>query len=103
GINVVIVEPGAMDTGFFEVAEKKVREINHPQAYKKSVDAFLGSMEKAYKNPPSTAKVVKTIVDSVNKKNPKPRYKVGTDAKMGGMMAKLPDKMADKVIISMYS
>lgn len=103
GINVVIIEPGAMDTGFFKVAEKKVRAIEHPKAYQKSVNAFLGAMEKAYKNPPSTAKVVNKIVDSVNKKSPKARYTVGTDAKMGNMISKMSDKMQDRILISMYS
>lgn len=103
GINVVLVEPGAMNTGFFEVAEKEVRKINHPKAYAKSVDAFLNAMAKAYKNPPSTEKVVNTIFKAVNTQSPKARYKVGTDAKMGGIMARLPDKMLDSILISMYS
>lgn len=103
GIKVVIIEPGAMDTGFFDVAEKEVRKVEHPEAYSKSVDEFLGEMRKAYDNPPSTEKVVNTIAAAVNKKSPKPRYTIGTDAKMGAMMAKLPDKLLDRMLISMYS
>jgi len=103
GINVVLIEPGAMNTGFFEVAEKEVRKINHPKAYQKSVDAFLGEMKKAYKNPPSTEKVVNAIVSSVYNSSPNPRYTIGTDAKMGALMAKLPDKMQDAILIRMYS
>ncbi len=103
GTNVVLVEPGAMDTGFYDVAEKKVLAIPHPKEYEASVRTFLDAMKKAYANPPSTAKVVGVIVNAVNEKKPKARYTVGSDAKMGAMMAKLPDKMQDALLIQMYS
>jgi len=103
GIKVVIIEPGAMNTGFYEVAEKKVREIKHPKEYNDSVEAFLNEMKKAYKNPPSPKKVVKVIVSAINSKSPKARYAIGTDAKMGALMARLPDKLQDSILIRMYS
>lgn len=95
-IKVVLIEPGAIKTEFLDVA-KYIKETN--ENYLDNTNNFIECFNKRYKNAPSSDKVVNCIVKVVNKKNPKLRYKIGSDSKYAITANKyLPTKIVDKVI-----
>ncbi len=103
GINVAIIEPGAMNTEFLDVALKQIQTVEHPQEYKANVLNFIEGFKKNYEKAPGPESVVKAILKATNSNNPKTRYKVGSDCKMAMMMHSiLPDKTMDNVMRMMF-
>ncbi len=103
GIKISLIEPGAMNTEFLEVAERQIKTVNHPDAYKENVSNFIKAFRGSYSKAPGPEKVVKTIVKATNSNNPKVRYTVGIDCKMAVMISKiLPAKAMDNVMRMMF-
>lgn len=103
GIKVVLVEPGAVKTGFEEVAMKQLATVDHPAEYQANVDAFTNRFRKNYAAAPGPDAVVKSLVKAAESPNPKTRYVVGTDSKMAmTMTALLSDRAMDNVMRSLY-
>lgn len=101
GINVVLIEPGAVQTGFLDVAMKQLDTVEHEEEYKTKVEGFKKAFINSYSKAPDPEKVTDTIINAIESNNPKARYAVG-DAKMGIMVNNiLPDKTYDKVMLSM--
>ncbi|MBD3327998.1 SDR family NAD(P)-dependent oxidoreductase [Candidatus Peregrinibacteria bacterium] len=100
GINVVILEPGLIDTHFYNEVENNVPETTIKGPYKNTLNGLTnGSLSKAKRSP---AKVIsKTITKIINKKNPKPRYTAGNMAKSLIFIRKfLGDRFFDKIMIN---
>jgi NAD(P)-dependent dehydrogenase (short-subunit alcohol dehydrogenase family) len=93
GIRVVIVEPGAIRTNFFDglVIAKKSKDPNSPysQIMKKTVAGF----EEMMKNASYPDLVAKVVLNAIRDKNPSLRYLAGSDVEawLGGKR-----KMADE-------
>lgn len=103
GIKIAVIEPGAMNTGFLDVALKQIKTVKNAPEYQANADAFLKTFKKNYANAPGPEKVVKTIVKIAESNNPKTRYAVGTDSKAAIFMTKIfSDKMMDNIFRSMY-
>ena len=84
GINVVILEPGAIKTEFGDVMFKLMFECSEDGPYKEIVQRFSKVGEEMNKNPKSASPpsvIAETIVKIINSKNPKSRYLVGKYAK----------------------
>ncbi len=104
GIKVSLIEPGAMQTEFLDVALKQMQTVEHPKEYKTNVSNFIEAFSKNYDGAPGPEKVVKAILKASNSNNPKARYTVGTDCKMAIMMSNiLPAKAMDNVMRKVFN
>lgn len=97
GIQVVIVEPGIIDTAWWPIAEKNLERVSGTTAYPRLVE-----QGKKYLNDPGKMtdplEVAVTIVKAVRADEPKVRYLVGSMARTI-VLAKdyLPDRMFDSM------
>lgn len=101
GINVVLLEPGLIETGFAGEVEQNFSEESMNGPYKKIVNGVLNAASSGGMKG-SPAKVISdTILKIVRAKNPKTRYLVGKMAKpLIGMRNFFGDKGYDKIIMS---
>lgn len=83
GVQVVVVEPGPIDTEFGARARASVQKlIGRPGPYSKIYEQAERAMDTEFRKgslPPEA--VAKVIVDAIEAKRPKTRYTVGTMAK----------------------
>ncbi len=100
GINVSIVEPGAFSTGFDDVVLKELEGVNPGEAYQPIVDSFIPFFKNMYAKAPTPEPVVKAIVKAIERRKPKTRQAVGSDAK-GGIFMKglLGDRTFDNIML----
>ncbi len=105
GINVVILEPGAIKTEFGDVMFQPMFERSGNGPYKEIVQKFVKVGEEMNKNPNSASSpsvIADTIVKIVNSENPKSRYLVGKYAKPMVMARKwLGDGIYEKMLNNM--
>lgn len=102
GIDVVIVEPGAIKTEFDEAMDHQFGQTTGPYAsMKKTMEKVMANTYKPgnYSEP---IVIANTISKAINTKNPKTRYAAGKMAKQTLMGRKwLSDKGFDKMIMRM--
>ncbi len=101
GINVVIIEPGAIETEFAEVMADPMIERSGDTAYgemaKKMKKVTLDTYASGKASPPDL--IAKLIVEAVNRKKPKTRYVAGYMARPVMFMRKiLSDRMFDWIL-----
>src|SRR5690606_5046447 len=102
GINVVIVEPGAINTAFGEVLHDSLLKRSKGGAYETMAKAVAQTSEKMYANQEgSPASVISnTISKIVRSSKPKTRYAVGKLAKpLIWIRTYLGDRIFDKVVM----
>jgi NAD(P)-dependent dehydrogenase (short-subunit alcohol dehydrogenase family) len=105
GIEVSIIEPGAVATPIWDTSLRTSMEVESEipaegrhlyQAVAKSVREAM-SQAAARAIPPDA--VVKAVLHALTAKRPKTRYLVGRDAKLRAMMLRwLPDRLQDWVL-----
>lgn len=101
GINVVVLEPGLIDTGFTAGVEHHFAPESMNGAYKRIVQGVLNSASSGSMKMSSPMVIAKTVKKIVNAKKPKTRYLVGKMAKPLVRIRNLfGDKIYDKVIMS---
>lgn len=96
GIDVVLVEPGPVDTGFVDRADDAVDELDRSGAYDGFYDAW--SDARALGNGPGTIqpeRVADEIVNAASATKPAARYPSGTLARIGVLARFLPDAVRD--------
>jgi NAD(P)-dependent dehydrogenase (short-subunit alcohol dehydrogenase family) len=104
GIDVVVIEPGAIKTEWNKIARDSLISMSGEGAYgtcaRRHV-AMLASADKGrYASPPAV--VADTVLKAVTARNPRPRYAVGGGAKiMLSMRWLLPDRVFDKFMWKM--
>jgi len=101
GIQVVIIEPGAIETEFAEVMADPMIERSGETVYgemaKKMKKATLDTYASGKASPPDI--IAKLIVEAVNRKKPKTRYVAGHMARPVMFLRKiLSDRMFDWVL-----
>lgn len=102
GIPVIEIVPGALETGIFataaEAARKSLAAI--PEETVALYSKQIAMVEKAGASmkaaPPKV--VADTILRALTTSNPKARYSVGRDARMGGLVAHLPARTRDRLV-----
>lgn len=100
GIDVSIIEPGAFSTGFDDTVIKELEGVDVGETYQPIVNSFTPAFKDIYDKAPTPEPVVEAIVSAIESKNPKTRYPVGSDAKMGVIMTKLiGDRTMDKLML----
>ena len=108
-INVVIIEPGAINTNFGNVTTSYMQKYIEGSAYGHMIDPFVNmmqdmtpeQMERMGSDPIVIAEVVNK---AINKKKPKTRYKKG---RMSGLLIWyrnwFGDKAYDRLMLRMFS
>ena len=80
GVKVIIIEPGVIKTPFF--TSMKVVEPKLDSPYKEITDKVISGVKMMAELGTQPVEVAKTVVKSINDKEPLPRYLVGNDASM---------------------
>jgi len=96
GIDVVLVEPGPVDTGFVDRADDAVDELDRSGAYDDFYDAW--SDARALGDGPGTItpeRVADDVVNAASATKPAARYPSGTLARVGVLARFLPDSVRD--------
>lgn len=98
GIRVVIIEPGFINTNFYNVSGAYGQKYAQNTAYGHLFEPIMKAPLPKMSDPDVIARVVEK---AITKKNPKTRYAAGKNAKMLMFMRRtLGDKMYDRIIIS---
>jgi NAD(P)-dependent dehydrogenase (short-subunit alcohol dehydrogenase family) len=101
GIQVSVVEPGAIATPIWDKAQKRAPKSDEiPEAvkrlYGKSIAAMRELAVKMSQDAAPAIEVAKAVHHALTAARPKTRYLVGPDAKMTGRMVRLlPDRALD--------
>lgn len=102
GIDVIVVEPGGIETAWGTIASLEAKRFSGEGPYRRFVSSFLEAKSKL--GTASSPSVISDIVLRVlNTANPKPRY-------AGGQLAHsllflrwlLPDRLFDRIIMSSF-
>mgnify|MGYP001223805099 CR=1 FL=1 len=96
GVRVVLIEPGAVDSPWFDVMQKELRKNYDGSHYQKQIDAyckFVGLGRRFFSKP---ERIAKTVVRAAETKRPRARYAVGFMARPGMLFCRLlPAKLYD--------
>ena len=99
-IDVVLVEPGPVETEFYDRAQDEQEENDQTGAYDwlytAREDSRLAGVQDALSTTPGT--VALTIRDAANASDPAPRYPVGEGAKLLLMARHLPARWRDAAL-----
>jgi NAD(P)-dependent dehydrogenase (short-subunit alcohol dehydrogenase family) len=100
GVEVVVVEPGPVETEFYDRAEAEMEDTDRTGAYDwlytAQEDSRLAGIQDAFAVSPET--VALTIRDAANASDPEPRYPVGDGAKYLLLARHLPARWRDKLL-----
>ncbi len=106
-IEVVIIEPGGIKTNWGILAAENLLKTSGKGAYKESAKKVASSFKKMYssQNRLSNPSVVsQAIVKAVEKRKPKTRYLIGSNAKLLFILKRLlSDRAYDKVVLKFMS
>jgi len=102
GIDVVIIEPGAIITEWAKISREHMMKVSGNGPYKELVKKHYNMYETADKRGSKPIVVAKTIVKAILSNRPKTRYATGGGAKAILFMRRiLPDRIFDKVLLSL--
>lgn len=101
GVDVVVIEPGAIRTEWSDIAADHLRDTSGRGAYGRQAEAVadaFGSEAMAKRSSPPEV-VATTVVRAVKARRPKTRYAVGSGAKPLLLLRRwLPDRAFDVII-----
>lgn len=102
GINVVVIEPGGIQTEWSGIAAEEAQRISGSGAYAKLVEGLNKAMSRMRKpSPPSV--ISNLIVRALKTQHPKTRYAAGMMAgPMLFLRRWLSDRMFDRLMMSFY-
>lgn len=102
GIPVVVLEPGAMSTGIFRLAEEARSAsmaglpADTAQLYDEQLAAVSRAMAAMKPSPPQIA--ADALLRALEAGRPKARYTVGPDTRLIGLLARLPLRTRDRLL-----
>jgi len=98
GIDVVLVEPGPVETAFPERASEEIEGIERSDAYETLYSILDDTEAVGGSGPGATAprEVAETILDAANLTDPAARYPVGQVAKVAMLGRFVPAKLRDR-------
>ena len=105
GVEVSIIEPGAIATPFWgkgKAEAPKVRAPMDPEVlalYSDELDAIVRASGRTEARGAPPSKVAEAVVEALTSRRPRTRYLVGTDAKIQARLGKLlPDRAMDRLV-----
>lgn len=101
GIDVVIIEPGAVKSEWEEIAVSSLLKTSGERAYAAAAKAAAEYFERIYRDPRTSRPeiVAKTVRKAVEAKRPKTRYQVGHMAKVILLVRKWTgDRIFDRIL-----
>ncbi len=101
GIDVIIVEPGGINTPWGTIAAENLKKTSGSGAYAKSANNVADKLKTTYEagNYSDPSLIAETIAKAVTSKRPKTRYLVGAGAKPAVFMRHLlGDRGFDRII-----
>lgn len=104
GINVSIIEPGAIKTEFGDVMNQPMLDRSKGSPYEAMAHSIIAAARNAHDGSPSSQPeiIADTIARAISSKKPKTRYAAGKMAKQILFFRKwLSDRMFDCMILSM--
>jgi NAD(P)-dependent dehydrogenase (short-subunit alcohol dehydrogenase family) len=98
GIKVILIEPGVIQTNFFNssVLAKKSQDPNSP--YAPLMKGMENSVDKMMKNGSTPQYVAEVVFDAVTNENPKLRYLAGKDIEQ---LIEVKRKISDEEFVNM--
>lgn len=100
GIDVIVIEPGAIKTAISKGTWESIRKISGDGFYKDSAKKASNALNAVFAKGSSPDVIAKTISKAIKAKNPKTRYAAGYRAKsMLDAKKSLSDKAYDKMIM----
>jgi NAD(P)-dependent dehydrogenase (short-subunit alcohol dehydrogenase family) len=101
GVNVVVIEPGSIQTEWGDIAAGNLRKVSADGPYARRADAMADSMAaeaNAHRNSPPTV-IADAIAKAVTARRPRTRYTAGFAAKpLITLRRVLPDRAFDILI-----
>lgn len=102
GIDVVIIEPGAIITEWATIARQKMLEVSGNTAYKELTIKHAAMFARADKAGSEPVVVARTIVKSILAARPKTRYATGGGAGIILLVRRvLSDRLFDRLMLSL--
>ena len=80
-IDVILIEPGAVKTGFEDVAVNALDDVTLKKDYQVLLSAFHPFIKKSYQNAPGMNSTLKAMKKALDAKRPKWVYRTTIDAK----------------------
>jgi len=98
GIDAVLIEPGPVDTGFTERAEKEIEGVERSGAYEDFYDVFADTQAIGGGGPGAVApeRVAEDVLDAASSTKPASRVPVGTLARASVLGRFVPDRLRDQ-------
>lgn len=106
GIDVILIEPGAIKTDWGTIAADNLAVVSSKGAYQKQANRVINYLRRAYTSDKiSKPEIIsKTIAKAVSAKKPRTRYLVGYGAKLSVLSKRvLSDRAFDKLIQKIMS
>jgi short-subunit dehydrogenase len=102
GIDVIVIQPGAILTEWNTIARENLMKVSGNTAYKELAQKHVNMLANADKNGSLPIVVAETIVKAINAAKPKTRYATGGGAKAILLLRSiLSDRMFDRVMLGL--
>jgi NAD(P)-dependent dehydrogenase (short-subunit alcohol dehydrogenase family) len=106
GIQVVLVEPGAVATPIWETSIAAAERLQQTlpsgveQLYGRAIAAARTSALRSAARGMPADQVAAVVAQALTVRRPRARYLVGVDARITAIVARLPDRLRDRLILS---
>ncbi|WP_243291830.1 oxidoreductase [Bacillus sp. FJAT-47783] len=102
GIDVVVIEPGAIESEWSDIMLENVQKMSGSTAYANMTKSYVDMSKRMGGSSSSPKLIAETVLRAIESKKPKTRYLVGKFAKpMVFLRRILSDRMFDRVLYMM--
>jgi NAD(P)-dependent dehydrogenase (short-subunit alcohol dehydrogenase family) len=104
GIRVACIEPGGVKTPIWSKADEQLAGMTEKfspdilDRYSHHLDMMFGFVANGAKNGVPPSKVAEAVHHALTSNRPRHRYLVGPDAKMVGVVSRLPDRLRHRAL-----
>ena len=99
GIEIVMIEPGQINTGFDQASIERLRALDHPADYQPFVDGYAEAMLRQLESAPDAVGTADVIVSAIVGSDAKPVIRSTPDAKRLPVLSQiLPTAWLDSIM-----